>query len=214
METGEIVVMSIFGLLVLGALARAIWEGAKRREQVARYSSSRGFRVLGAGHEPLVALLEQVEPDSKWSPYFVMLAEPEPRSVYLFSYAVSPKDRPSKSSNGYACLAEHSANRPEWLVTIFTRVPVVEKLVGDRVEAGGEEFRRAFTVTCSNAGAALATVNVEIERVLLEHAASPGWNLTVTLAGRGVLVQSCWAQTEQEWDYLIVLAKKLRAALR
>ena len=69
MKPEEIVGMSIFGLLVLGALALAIWQGAKQREQVARYSSGHGLSLLKPGDARLTALLEQVDPDSKWSPH-------------------------------------------------------------------------------------------------------------------------------------------------
>jgi hypothetical protein len=214
MGTTEIVGISIFGLLLLGAVALGLWQGTKQRERVARYSSGHGFSVLRAGDARLAALLEQVAPDSRFSPHPVMLVEPAPNGVYLFGCQIRSKERSSTSSTGYACLAEHAANRPEWPVTIFTRTPIVEKLVRDRVETGGEEFRRKFTVTCSNAGVALVTVSVEVQRIFLDHAAGPGWYLSVTIAGRGVLVESHWAQTEEEWDYLIALAKKLRAALR
>lgn len=214
MGTTEIVAISIFGLLMLAAVALGLRQGRKQRERAARYSLGHGFTVLRAGDARLAALLEQVAPDSNFSPHTVMLVEPAPNAVYLFGCYVRPKERSSKASSGYACLAEHAANRPEWPVTIFTRTPMVDKLVRDRVEAGGEEFRRMFTVTCSNAGAALVTVSVDVQRILLDHAAGPGWYLSVTIAGRGVLVESHWAQTEEEWDYLIALAKKLRAAVR
>lgn len=211
MGTPEIVVMSIFGLLVLGALAAAAWQGARQRKQAARYSSKRGFGALQAGDARLAALLGQVAPDSKWTPHGVMLVEPPPHGLYLFGYSSS---RPSRSSTGYACVAEHDASRPAWPVAVFTRVPVIDKLVACTVETGGEDFRRKFTVTCSDAGAAVVTVNAEVQRILLDHAADPGWYLNVSMAGSGVLVESHWAETEQQWDYLIALAKRLRDALR
>ena len=214
MGTGEIVGMSIFGFLVLCALVAGIWQGARQREEVARYSVGRGFRVLQPGDARLAALLDEATPDSNWSTYNVMLAEPAPLGVHLFGYSLDSKKSRSKPSNGFACLAEHDAGRPEWPVTIFRRMPGLEILVGERVEAGGDEFRRKFTVTCANAGVAMVTVNADVERVLLDHIAGPGWYLTATIAGKGVLVQSHYAQTEQEWDYLISLTKKLRAAVR
>jgi hypothetical protein len=67
---------------------------------------------------------------------------------------------------------------------------------------------------CSHPGAAEAAVNVDVQRILLNHVAGPGWYLNVTIAPRGVLVDSHWAQTEEEWEYPIALAKKLRVAVR
>ena len=117
-------------------------------------------------------------------------------------------------STGNACLAEHTGRVHQGPVEIFTRVPGVDKLVGNRVKVGGEKFREEFTVTSTRPEEALTSVNAEVERILLEHAAGPGWNLSVTIAGRSVLVSSHWAETEQDWDYLIALARRLRAAVR
>jgi hypothetical protein len=214
MGTGEIIGMSIFGFLVLCGLAAGIWQGARQREQVARYSTGRGFRVLPPGYAPLATLLEQAAPDSSWSTENAMLAELAPRAVYLFGYSVSSRHGRSKPWSGFAALAEHVASRIHAPLTISRRIPGLEVLVGEKVEAGGEEFRRAFTVTCADAGVAMVTMNTDIERVLLDHIAGPGFNLTVTIAGTAVLVQSHWAQTEQEWDYLISLTRRLRAAVR
>jgi hypothetical protein len=214
MGTGEIIGMSIFGFLVLCGLAAAIWQGARQREQVARYSTGRGFRVLPPGYAPLEALLEQATPDSDWSTSSVMLVEPAPRGVYLFGYSVSSKHGRSRPSNGYAALAAHDAHRIESPLTISRRIPGLDSFAGDRVAVGGEEFRGNFTVTCTHQGTAMVTVNPDIERILLEHIAGPGWYMTATIAASSVLVESSWAQTEQEWDYLISLARRLRAAVR
>ena len=46
-----------------------------------------------------------------------------------------------------------------------------------------------------------------------EHAASPAWNLTVIIAAQSILAASFWAQSEAEWDYLISMTTRLRAAL-
>ena len=143
-----------------------------------------------------------------------MQVERAPESVYLFGYHAAPKDGASKSSAGNACLAEHTGRVRQGPVVIFTRTPGVEKLVGDRVEVGGEEFRDKFTVTSVRPEEALKSVNAEVERIPLEHAAGPGWYLSAEIGGRHVLVSSHWAKTEQDWDYLIALARRLRTAVR
>ncbi len=140
--------------------------------------------------------------------------ERPPESLYLFGYTVRPKRGRSSDSTGNACLAEHTGRVHQCPVGIFTRVPGVDKLVENRVKAGGEKFREEFTVTCKRPEEALKLVNAEVERILLEHAAGPMWNLSVAIQGRGVLVSSHWAETEQDWDYLIAMARRLRSAVR
>ena len=213
MLTVETVGMALFGLLIVGALALAVRQGAQQREQLSRYSTLHGWSVSRQGDARLSALLEGAEPDQDWSPRNVMQVEGGPESVYLFRYTVGPKGRRSNSS-GNACLAEHMGRAHQAPVEIFTRTPGVEKLVGNRVKVGGKEFGDAFTVISMRPEEALATVNSEVERILLGHAADPGWYLSVTMAGRHVLVSSYWAETEQDWDYLIGLARRLRTAVR
>lgn len=169
-------------------------QSVAERERIERFAAGHGWTFARAG-------------DSR-------LAAPPPESVYLFAYNASPKDRPSKTNYGFACLAAHTGRPQEWPVTIFTRVPVADAMVSNRVETGGEEFRRKFTVTCSRPEAAHAAVNAGVQRILLDHAAGPGWKMTVNIAGRQVLVESSWAVTEVEWDALIAMAKGLRAAVR
>jgi hypothetical protein len=38
--------------------------------------------------------------------------------------------------------------------------------------------------------------------------------LTVDISARAVLVTTFWAQTDEEWDYLVELGSKLRDAIR
>jgi hypothetical protein len=177
MKRGEVIGMSIFGLLVAGALGLAVRQGAQQRAQVASYSSRHGWSVSRAGDARLSALLAETAPEMDWRPNNVMPVERAPEALYFFGYQVSPQNRSSKSSTGHACLAEHSGRAQRGPVEIFNRTPGVDKF-------------------------------------LLEHASGPGWYLTVRVAGRSVLVSSSWAETEQDWDYLIALARKLRTAVR
>lgn len=143
----------------------------------------------------------------------MMQVERLPESVYLFAYVLAGHGR-SSSSRGNACLAEHTGRVYPDPVEISTRVPGFDRLVGDRLKAGGEKFREEFTVTCERPEEALKLVNAEVERILLEHAAGPSWNLRVIFAGRSVMASSRWAETEQDWDHLIAMARGLRAAVR
>jgi hypothetical protein len=213
MKTGEIVGMAIFGLLVVGALALGIYQGAQLKKRVANYAALHGWSVSRLGDARLNALLEDLAPEDRWGPNEVMQVERPPESVYLFGYNRAGQGR-SSASRGNACLAEHTGRLHQSPVVIFTRVPGIDKLEGNRVKVGGEEFRNKFTVTCVRPEGALDSVNAEVERILLDHIAGPGWTITVMIAGRSLMVSSRWAETEQDWDYLIAMARRLRAAVR
>ena len=212
--TVEMIGMSVFGLLVLGVLVLAVRQGAQQRAHLATYSASRGWSVAHQADARLSAILEQAMPQERWYVFNVMQVEQAPESVYLFRYQVSSRNRSSGRSSGTACLAEHTGRWRAEPVEIFPRTPGVEKLVGDRVDAGGEEFRDTFTVVCQRPEEGLAVVNPEVERLLLEHRAGRGWYLTATVSRRLVLVSSFWAETGDDWDYLIRLAKGMREAVR
>jgi hypothetical protein len=206
--------MAIFGLLCVGALVLGLYQAAQKTKRVANHAALHGWSVSKLGDARLNALLEEVSPEADWYPKDAMQVERPPESLYLFGYTVRPKRGRSSDSTGNACLAEHTGRVHQGPVEIFTLVPGIDKLAENRVKAGGEEFRRKFTVTCARPEEALNSVNAEVERILLDHIAGPGWTITVTIAGRGVLVSSHWAETEQDWDYLIALARRLRAAVR
>ncbi len=214
MPSETVIGMSIFGLLILGGLCVSIYQGAQQRRRLAHYSSNHGWSVSRKADDRLKKLLEAVDPKADWDPWDVMVVDRVPANIYLFGYHVSPKDRPSSTSHGHACLAEHGGARREGMVEIFSRTPGADKLISGRVEAGSEEFRKAFTVTSESQANALAVVNQDVERVLLEHANGLGWQLTVTVGGGGILVASFWAESEEEWDYLIEFTKRLRGAVR
>jgi hypothetical protein len=142
-----------------------------------------------------------------------MLVEHHPPRAFLFRYAASSKERPSKESHGTAVLVEHEGRRIEDPVVILTRTPGVEVLVGERVEAGSRGFRREYTVTCADSRIATEVVNSGIEAVLMEHRAEPGWYLNVTISAGAVLVSSFWAESDEEWDHLIDMGRRLRDAV-
>ena len=213
MKTGEIVVMAIFGLLVVGALVSGLYQSSQTKKRVANYAALHGWSVSKFGDARLNALLKELAPQDNWGPNQVMQVERPPESVYLFAYLLAGHGRAS-SSRGYACLAERTGRVYPDSMEISTRVPGFDKLVGDRVKAGGEKFRQEFTVTCQRPEEALRLVNAEVERIMLEHAAGPNYNISVIIAGRSVMVSSRWAETEQDWDHLIAMARGLRAAMR
>lgn len=212
MKSTESIVMLAFGFLVVLALAIAIRQGAKHRRQIAAYAARHGWSV-SIGEDPRLAeLLSAAIPSETWRPHHVIQTDPPPNAVYLFCYQARRKSGSGNAWNGMGCLAEHSAAWIGQPVTISTRVPGLEILVDGRVDAGTDAFRHEFTVTCGDSAVAAAAVNTAVERALLEHAASPSWNLNVLITNRSVLASSFWAQSDAEWDYLIGLAKRIRAA--
>lgn len=213
MGSAEIIVMSIFGLLVLAGLAAGIHQGAKQRRQAAAYSSHRGYALLKRNEPRLASLLGLISPNMSWSPDTVMLVEPPPHAIYLFGALVNTRGGNTRASTGWACLAEYDTGFLAHPVAIFTRIPGADFLVNGRVDAGSEEFRREFSITGSDPASAQLAIDPGIERILLDHATAPGWNLNVYLSSKGIIIESRWALTDDEWDYLVALARKLRAAL-
>ena len=211
MDKTEIIIMSVFGLLVVAGLIAGIRQSAARQARVRSFAARRGCTV-SATDDHLNALLAEAFPEETWSTQNVVQVQLPPESAYLFGYTSSGRGRRS-TSHGFACLAERTQAGRDGPWTICTRTPGIDAMVSDRVQAGGEEFRREFTVIAKGAEAAQAAVTTEVQHVLLQHAAAPGWYLTVTIAGSSIMAASSWAQKEDEWEHLIGLATKLRRAL-
>jgi hypothetical protein len=217
MKRVEIIGMSIFGALALGGIGFSIWNSGRTRERMARYAVRRGGTMWGdnAKRMALVARLNDMTPGWSWTADPVMQVHPPPESVYLFGYQHSRRSRSSGTSFGFACFAERTSARPaEHCIEITRRIPYLDKMVDDRVETGSEEFRREFTVACRDASIAGAAVTPEVQRILLDHAAGPGWNVVVVIGPRGVVARSSHANGEPEWDYITAMALRLRDALR
>jgi hypothetical protein len=189
-------------------------QGRKEREQVAHFAASRGYTLQAEPEPRLLELLEEAAPDVTWFLRAVMRVERGIPESHFFLYTTRTKARSSSTSRGAAFLAEHQGPPIDSTVEIFSRTPGVEALVEKKVEVGSREFRRHYTVTGSDPRTASEVVGPEVEAVLLEHAQNPGWYLTVTLSAGVVMVSSFWAQSEEDWDYLIGLGARLGAAIQ
>jgi hypothetical protein len=214
MDRVEVIGMSIFGLLVVGGLVLGIRQGARQRQQVAGYSASRGYPVLKGGDSLLAELLAEASPTLLWNAHTVLAVRPQVPRSFLFKYQTRPRQGTSSGSNGVGFLAEHEGPRIDTPVEIFIHIPGLDALAGDVVAAGSLEFRRHYSVASASAGTATEVLNEDIERILLEHRSGPGWTLSVDISARAVLVTTSWAQTDEEWDYLVDLGTKLRDAIR
>jgi len=199
-------------VLAVAIIILSLRQSAKRKVEMERFAASHGWRFLGRDASQLLLILDQVDPSENWTPDNIVLVGGRWKSIYLFSYSAGPKGDQT-DEYGFACLAEHAGWRNEEPVSIFRRVPVVEKLLSDRVELGGPDFRREFTVQCRRPDVATTVVDNEVQSILLEHALGPQWYLEVRIVGGRILVTTSHAQKLEEWDYLITMTKRLRAAL-
>jgi hypothetical protein len=209
-----IIALAVFGALAATLVVLSRRQGIEQRNAMERFAAGHGGRFLGRDASQLLPLLEQVDASESWSVYDIVALESPPAGAWLFGYNSHPRQRPSSREYGYACLAEAAGGGNDNPVFIHRRVSLVEKLEGDQVDAGTPEFRREYTVTCGQPVVAMMAVNGDVQKILLEHAASPQWYLLVRITGRRVLVTTGWAQKPEEWDYLVTLTRRLRAAIR
>lgn len=213
MTTKEIIGISIFGLLVLMALASAYRNSVRQRKQIASYCFSRGYTLLEFDEPRLAKLTEVISPDQAWTPLKVVLVESHPRLIFLFTANQSSQGRRATSIRTFACLAERAVHRAVRPVVVSPRVPGLGFLVGKQVETGTDEFRKEYRVTSDDTASALATVTPAFERILLDHAATHQWRLDTFVSSNGVMIASTWARRDDDWDYLIALARRLRDVL-
>jgi hypothetical protein len=144
----------------------------------------------------------------------IILVEDPRGKVYLFHYEVND-DSNDNTSLGAACLAERQGGQAGEPVIIDHRSiwdKLSEKAMANIVEVGGEEFRRKFLVRCSRPDIAAATVTHSVEEVLLRPTSSLDWD-RVFIAGGRVLVTVTLRLQPEEWDELLGMARRLRAAL-
>ena len=215
MSPTEILIMSGFGLLVVAGLIAGIVQGRRERARIREFAAGHGWPLAIGGADPrLEARLAEAVPDESWSPWYRLTIEPPPAAFHLFSYNTRSRRGPGGRSSGYACLAEIDGGAPHPPVTVSPRIPGLDKLVGDRVAAGSQEFRETFTVTAENAGVAARLLNLDIQGLLLRDRAAASRYLTATFSGRAVLVSTFWAKEPVEWTRLIELTRGLRDAAR
>ena len=212
MDRSAIVTLAIFGIAVVIILILSLRQTAQGKAAMEQFAIGHGWRFLGRDQSQLKPILEQLRPDWSWNAYDIVSVQGPPASVYLFSYSSSLRAW-RFYEYGFGCLAENPGGRTEEPVTIYRRVPLVDKTLSDRVEVGGPEFRREYTVVCRRLDVAAIVVNNQVQKILLEHASSPQWFLEVKIVGQRVLVTTKWAQKPEEWEYLIAMTTKLRAAV-
>lgn len=209
----------IFGVIAVVIIILSLRQSARVRADMAQFAASHGWVFLGGDPSERLKLnqiLDQVDPSKNWRAEYIVLVGAPRESMYLFRYLASSKGgRRGGRTNEYrfACLAEHAGWRNEDSVSISSRVPLLEKLLPNRVDVGGPDFRREFSVECRRTDVAATVVNDSVQSILLEHAAGPQWYLEVRIVGGRILVTTAWAQKPEEWDYLITMTTRVRAAL-
>lgn len=215
MDTTVIVTLVVFAALALLVVVLSLRQSGQRKAGMEQFAANHGWQFLGTDSSQVESMLTQIDPKENWRAWNIILVEGPPQSVYLFSYRTRTTPRGSGGEYGFACLADRAGWR--WMnedpVAIYRRVPLVEKLLGDRVEVGGPEFRQEFTVACRRPDVAATMVNEAVQSILLQHVRDPQWLLHVRITQGRLLVTTSWAQKPEEWDYLIGLTRRLRTAL-
>ncbi len=212
----------ILPALVLIAAVLILWScyyHYKQKGEMRTLAESRGWNFLGKDLPELRRWLAGVDAIRRWKPSNIILVEGSPEKVYLFNYWAPSKQTRGSSEEGTACLAERPDGQTTELVTIDPRTPLAplneleEKLVQDLVEVGSPEFRAKFMVRCRRRDVAAATVTSAMQEVLLRQTSRLNWNQVMITGGR-VLVTVTLPLKPEEWDELIGMTKRLRAALR
>ncbi len=208
----EIIVMSAFAALVLLAAFFAFRQARNEKTAVQRYAALKGWTYFGSDHPSLPGVLREMYPDTRYDLFNVVQIAWPPQSMFFFQYRQRLRAR--STSNGFGCIAEPTARFVEPPVQISPRVPVLEELVGDKVEVGSEEFRKHFTVTCDQRGMAHTVLNENVQTILLKHYAQADYYLNIEITGNRVKVSSFWARNQTEWERLINLTGNLRDAIQ
>jgi hypothetical protein len=220
---GGLLVMPAFVLVIALLLLWRWYYYSQQTSGMQRLATSRGWKFLGKESPELRLWLEEADTDRDyrrdWTPDNIILVEGPPDNVYLFNY--SARSYPdgvngATPETGTACLAERPHDQARELVMIYRRSRLFgkleEKLTNDKVEVGGPEFRREFLVRSHRPDVAAATVTPGVEEILLRQASSLMWD-RVWIAGRCVFVTVTLRLKPEEWDELLGITRRLRAAL-
>lgn len=210
-SAGEAVIMGLFvagfPVFIFLALRQRARQGAAMRQ----FAKRRGWNFLGGAAAELLPLLQTFGPEEVWHPYDVVRAEDPAGHLYLFGYGSHVRARRDSGSNGFGCLAEGGAFENDEVVTVFPRIPVLDRLIGEKAEVGEPDFRREYVVVCPRRDVAEAALGDRAQKILLEHRTGPGWVLEVRIARPGVLVTSSHAAGPAEWDHLVEMTQGIQS---
>ena len=214
---GGLLVMPAFAVVIAILVLWTWYYYAKQRGEMRTLAASRGWQFLGKEAPEFRQVLGAMAADTSWISENIIVVEGSPNKVYLFNYQSSSRTSADTSEIGTGCLAERSHALAGELVVIDPRPPLigklVEKLPDEWVQVGGPEFQEMFLVRSGRADVAAANVTSGVqEALLLRRTANLKWS-RVWIAGRRVLVTVTYRLKPTEWDELIDLTKRLRAAL-
>jgi len=220
---GGLLVMPAFVLVIALLLLWRWYYYSQQTSEMQRLATSRGWRFLGKKSPELRLWLEEADADRDyrrdWTPEDIILVEGPPDAVYVFNYTARSYPEGVNGAtpeSGTACLAERPNGQTRELVMIYRRSRLLaeleKKLLDDMVAVGGPEFRREFLVRSHRPDVATATVTSGVEEILLRQASSLMWD-RVWIAGRCVFVTVTLRLKPEEWDELLGITERLRAAL-
>ncbi|MCC6861855.1 MAG: hypothetical protein IT158_25005 [Bryobacterales bacterium] len=204
-----ILVMSLFAALVVLGIILGARQTRQRRAQAKEYALRRGWTYT-LSDRALEERLQGLDPENTWTVRDVMHSG----GAWLFSATTGARKGRSSPSTSTTCLVERSAPWIAAPVLITRRVPLIDKLLPDRVkDLGGEEFQRGYVAACEDSEVARRAVTPELQRALADHDAGPAWVVTIRLTSGAVVASSSWANTPEEWDYFVRLAQRIAQAL-
>jgi hypothetical protein len=217
---GGLLVMLAFVLVIAVLVLWAWYYYSKQKSEMQSLATSRGWKFLGKDSPELRQWLKEMDTDRSlsrnWRPDNIILVGDPSDGVYLFNYQADSHPGRASSELGAACLAERPDGQTGELVMIYHRSRLLgkleEKLAYDKVEVGGSEFQQKFLVRSRQPDIAAATVTSGVEEVLFRQTSSLKWD-RVWIAGRHVLVTVTLPLEPEEWDELLGITKRLRAAL-
>ena len=219
---GGLLVMPAFALVIVLLLLWSWYYYSRQTSEMRSLAESRGWNFLGKDSPELRLWLEEADTDKDhrrdWRPENIIPVEGPPDKVYLFNYTARSYGggaRGAAPESGTACLAERPHGQARELVMIY-RSPLLRELdqalLDDIVEVGGPEFRREFLVRSHRPDVAAATVTNGLQEVLLRQTSGLLWD-RVWIAGRCIFVTVTLRLRPEEWDELLGITKRLRAAL-
>ena len=214
---GGLLVMPAFALIVAVLLLWTWYYYAKQRGEMKDLAVSRGWSYLGKNDPEFSRLLLDFSAGTDWIVENIIRVEGEPARVYLFTYQASARTSSESTEIGAGCLSGRSLTPGGEVVVIDPRPPLIGKLVenlaGEWVEVGGADFRERFLVQSARADTATALVTRGVQEIVLQRKdCRLKWS-RVSIAGRRVLVTVTYRLKDTEWDDLIGLTARLRAAL-
>lgn len=176
MDSGFLLVFLLFGVLVVVIAVFGYLQAKKRREEMAAYAASRGWRY--EADQPLLVDRFQGPPFGRGDDrraYNAVYGKDDGRDFVSFDYSYdettgSGKDRHTTTYTHSVCALSMGVSLPSLTVdpeNFFERF--VGRLSGHDIELELEDFNRAFTVTSPDRKFASDVLHPRMMELMLQH---------------------------------------------